>query len=119
MIYIVCLIFRTTITMHTEDRIDLNGMMVFPFCSSSELLRYVDLHKGILVAVNAEKVTKATDETRAIVNNNIGYADGAGYVGRLRRVNLPAEKFFKILSEPVCDPDLLIIRLVTAMGGIR
>lgn len=66
--------------MQQEDRINLNGMKVFPFCSSTELLTYVDSHKGILVAVNAEKVTKATKETRAIVNNNIGYADGAGVV---------------------------------------
>ena len=58
--------------MQQEDRINLNGMKVFPFCSSTELLTYVDSHKGILVAVNAEKVTKATKETRAIVNNNIG-----------------------------------------------
>ena len=64
--------------MTITDRIELNGMKVFPFNSASELLEYVNCHKGILVAVNAEKVTKATDETRAIVNNNIGYADGAG-----------------------------------------
>ena len=66
--------------MNIDDRIELNGMKVFPFCSSAELLAYVDKHKGILVAVNAEKVTKATDETRAVVNDNIGYADGAGVV---------------------------------------
>ncbi len=64
--------------MEISDRIELNGMLVFPFSSASQLLEYVDGHKGILVAVNAEKVTKATDETRSIVNDNIGYADGAG-----------------------------------------
>ncbi len=62
--------------MQKEDRIELNGMKVFPFSSPTELLHYVDRNKGILVAVNAEKVTKATDETRVIVNENIGYADG-------------------------------------------
>ncbi len=67
-------------------RVELNGMKVFPFMSSSELLKYVDKNKGILVAVNAEKVTKATDETRAIVNNNIGYADGAGVVVAMHRL---------------------------------
>ena len=64
-------------------------MKVFPFCSSEELLAYVDGHKGILVAVNAEKVTKATDETRAIVNNNIGYADGAGVVVAMHKLGHP------------------------------
>ncbi len=72
--------------MTITDRIELNGMKVFPFNSASELLEYVNCHKGILVAVNAEKVTKATDETRAIVNNNIGYADGAGVVVAIHKL---------------------------------
>ncbi len=75
--------------MQKEDRIDLNGMKVFPFISASELLAYVDSHKGILVAVNSEKVTKATDETRAVVNNNIGYADGAGVVVAMHKLGKP------------------------------
>lgn len=74
--------------MTINDRVELNGMKVFPFNSTSQLLEYVDSHKGILVAVNAEKVTKATDETRAIVNNNIGYADGAGVVVAMHKMGL-------------------------------
>lgn len=70
-------------------RVELNGMKVFPFSSPKQLLEYVDSHKGILVAVNAEKVTKATDETRAIVNNNIGYADGAGVVVAMHKNGYP------------------------------
>ena len=66
--------------MDINERVELNGMKVYPFNSPKELLGYVDSNKSILVAVNAEKVTKATDETRMIVNNNIGYADGAGVV---------------------------------------
>lgn len=75
--------------MQKEDRIELNGMKVFPFRSAIELLAYVNQHKGILVAVNAEKVTKATDETRAVVNNNIGYADGAGVVVAMHKLGRP------------------------------
>ena len=75
--------------MNKEDRIELNGMKVFPFSSPKELLAYVDQHKGILVAVNAEKVTKATDETRAVVNDNIGYADGAGVVVAMHKLGRP------------------------------
>lgn len=71
------------------ERIELNGMKVFPFSSAKELLAYVDAHKGILVAINAEKVTKATDETRAIVNENIGYADGAGVVVAMHKLGRP------------------------------
>lgn len=75
--------------MNKEDRIELNGMKVFPFSSPKELLAYVDQHKGILVAVNAEKVTKATDETRTVVNENIGYADGAGVVVAMHKLGKP------------------------------
>ena len=75
--------------MKSSNRVGLNGMEVFPFTSSTQLLDYMNEHKGILVAVNAEKVAKATDETRAIVNNNIGYADGAGVVVALHRLGYP------------------------------
>lgn len=75
--------------MNQIDRIELNGMKVFPFVSSKQLLEYVDRHKGILVAVNAEKVTKATDKMRAVVNNNIGYADGAGVVVAMHKLGCP------------------------------
>ena len=75
--------------MEKSDRIELNGMKVFPFSSAKDVLYYVDSHKGILVAVNAEKVTKATDQTRAIVNNNIGYADGAGVVVAMHELGRP------------------------------
>lgn len=75
--------------MKKEDRVELNGMKIFPFDSPKQLLEYVDIHKGILVAVNAEKVTKATDKTRAVVNNNIGYADGAGVVVAMHKLGHP------------------------------
>lgn len=75
--------------MERSERVELNGMKVFPFSSPKQLLEYVDSHKGILVAVNAEKVTKATVETRAIVNNNIGYADGAGVVVAMHKLGHP------------------------------
>lgn len=75
--------------MKKEDRVELNGMKIFPFDSPKQLLEYVDAHKGILVAVNAEKVTKATDKTRAVVNNNIGYADGAGVVVAMHKLGHP------------------------------
>ena len=56
--------------MNPQDRVSLNGMLVFPFSSVETLIEYTDRHKGILVAVNAEKVAKANDETCKIVNDN-------------------------------------------------
>lgn len=60
------------------DKISLNGVEIFPFNSEEQLLHYVNVHKGILVAINAEKILHATEKMRAIINRNIGYCDGAG-----------------------------------------
>lgn len=58
------------------DKIAIDGVNIYPFQSREELIKYVDDHKSMLVAVNAEKILHATDQTREIINNNIGYCDG-------------------------------------------
>ncbi|MDE7376249.1 MAG: WecB/TagA/CpsF family glycosyltransferase [Muribaculaceae bacterium] len=67
------------------DKVKIKGVEVFPFTSVDELIEHADRNKGILVAVNADKVIWATDETREIINNNIGYCDGAGAVLALKK----------------------------------
>lgn len=62
------------------ETIAINGVNVYPFSSENELLNYIDEKKGILVAINAEKILHATDRTRSIINRNIGYCDGFGAV---------------------------------------
>lgn len=71
--------------MNTENRVDVNGVLIYPFTSFEQLLQYADSNKGILVAINAEKLLHATDQTRSIINRNIGYCDGAGAVMALRK----------------------------------
>lgn len=63
----------------------LRGVDVYPFRSADENIDFADRRKGILVAINAEKVMFATDDTRRIINNNIGYCDGSGPVLALRQ----------------------------------
>lgn len=63
----------------------LNGVKAYVPNSRAELMAYVMEHKSILVAVNAEKIYHATDTTRAIINRNVGYADGVGAVWALKR----------------------------------
>lgn len=75
--------------MNENDRVELNGVKVYPFSSAKQLLEFVDARKGLLVAVNAEKVMKATEETRGIINNNIGYADGAGVMVAMHKKGRP------------------------------
>jgi len=63
----------------------LNGVMTFAPKSRAELMQYAfDNHK-IMVAVNAEKILHATDESRALINRNLGYPDGIGAVWALQK----------------------------------
>ncbi len=62
-----------------------NGIKCFAFPSFDQIVDYVNARKGILVAINAEKILHATDETRKIINHNIGYSDGLGAVMALRK----------------------------------
>ena len=87
------------------DKITINGVDIFPFSSREELMDYVDKNKSILIAINAEKVMNATDQTRAIINSNIGYCDGVGAVWALKQKG--AKNVVKI---PGCELWLNIIK---------
>lgn len=63
----------------------LNGVKTYAPKSRTELMQYAfDNHK-ILVAVNAEKILHATDDSRALINRNLGYPDGIGAVWALQK----------------------------------
>lgn len=88
------------------ERVRLNRVEAFPFSSAEELMDYVDLHKGILVAVNAEKILHSTPETEAIINGNIGYCDGVGAVKAMHQMGYKdvkkiagCELWLKIISK--------------------
>lgn len=86
-----------------QERVDIRGVKVFPFASFQELLSYVSGKKGILVAINAEKILHATPQTRDIINRNIGYSDGAGAVMALKK------KGYEAVKLPGCELWLKII----------
>lgn len=87
------------------NTVKLNGVEVYPYSSEGQLLDYINIHKGILVAINAEKILHATDQTRAIINRNIGYCDGSGAVLALK------QKGYKDACKiPGCELWLKIIR---------
>lgn len=60
------------------QQVDLNGLKVYPFKSVDQLIDFADERKGILVAINAEKIINANPVTLPIINSNIGYCDGGG-----------------------------------------
>lgn len=86
------------------NKVLLNGVEIFPFNSEEQLLHYVDTHKGILVAINAEKILHATEQTRAIINRNVGYCDGAG-----AQMALKQKGYEKACKIPGCELWLKII----------
>lgn len=94
-----------------DNRVELNGVKVHPFTSHDELLTYVSQKKGILVAINAEKILHATDQTRSIINRNIGYCDGYGAVMALNK-----RGYNDVIKIPGCELWLKIISMTYQQG---
>lgn len=88
-------------------RVETNGVKIYPFSSFHQLLEFVDEKKGILVAINAEKILHATEQTRGIINRNIGYCDGAGAIMVMKK-----HGYFDACKIPGC---VLWLRIVNAM----
>lgn len=62
------------------EKVTIRGVELYPFSSVEKLIDFAEENKGILVAVNAEKILNANETTISIINNNIGYCDGSGAV---------------------------------------
>ncbi|MCQ2959424.1 MAG: WecB/TagA/CpsF family glycosyltransferase [Bacteroidales bacterium] len=88
-----------------------NGVKLYPFSSFEELVSFVSDEKKMLVAVNAEKILHATEETKAIINNNIGYSDGIGAVMALKK-----HGFVNAQKLPGCELWLKIIERLYKQG---
>ena len=82
----------------------LNDVRVFAPTSRHALINYAFANKSLLVAVNAEKVLHATDQTRSIINRNVGYPDGLGAVIGLKKKGLA-----DVVKIPGCELWLDII----------
>lgn len=78
-----------TDTLVVPKRVNLRGVMAYPFDSVEALINFADSQKGILVAVNAEKIMNANEVTLPILNNNIAYLDGSGAVLAARQKGAP------------------------------
>lgn len=85
-------------------RIEVRGVRIYPFKSPEELIGFVDEQKGILVAINAEKILHATEQTKGIINRNIGYCDGVGAVMALKEKECP-----DVVKIPGCELWLKIV----------
>jgi len=83
----------------------LNGVKTYAPQSRDDLMNYAMKHHKIMIAVNAEKILHATDESRHIINRNLGYPDGVGAVWALRKKGVK-----NVIKIPGCELWLEIIK---------
>ncbi len=83
----------------------LKKISVFAFRDKNDILNYLNDNKGILVAVNAEKILHTNEQIQNLINNNIGYADGIGAVWALKK-----KGFKDAVKIPGCELWLDIVR---------
>ncbi|WP_430974587.1 WecB/TagA/CpsF family glycosyltransferase [Sunxiuqinia rutila] len=84
---------------------NINKLNVYAFSSRKELIKYVSKEKKSLIAINAEKILHANEQTRSLINLNIGYADGVGAVWALKK-----RGFKQTIKIPGCELWLDIIK---------
>ena len=82
-----------------------NGVKVYAPKSREALIEYSIKHQKILVAINAEKILHATDESRHIINRNLGYPDGIGAAWALKKKGIK-----EVVKIPGCELWLNIIK---------
>jgi UDP-N-acetyl-D-mannosaminouronate:lipid I N-acetyl-D-mannosaminouronosyltransferase len=87
------------------NNININGVKAYYFSSRKELIDFAFAEKKSLIALNAEKILHATDQTRALSAKSIGYSDGIGAVWALRK-----KGFKQAIKIPGCELWLDIIR---------
>lgn len=88
-----------------------NGVKCYAFASFDAIIDFASERKGILVAINAEKILHATEQTKSIINRNIGYSDGSGAVMALKKHG--CKDAVKI---PGCELWLKVIERLQAEG---
>lgn len=82
-----------------------NGIKVYAPISREALIEYSIKHQKILVAINAEKILHTTDESRDLINRNLGYPDGIGAVWALKKKGVK-----EVVKIPGCELWLNIIK---------
>lgn len=82
----------------------INGIKTFCFTSRDDVIKLAFAEKKSLIAVNAEKILHANDNTRELFSRNIGFSDGIGAVWALRK-----KGFKDAVKIPGCELWLNII----------
>jgi len=69
-----------------------NGKRLFAFPNEDELIKFTLERKGILIAMNAKKISLSDTALDEIINNGIGYTDGVGAILALKRKKINSVK---------------------------
>lgn len=95
---------------------EINGVNVYAPSSRQALINFAFTNKSLLVAVNAEKILHATDESRHLINRNVGYPDGLGAIMGLKKkglsdvVKIPGcELWLDIIKTYYCDKTFYLV----------
>lgn len=81
-----------------------NGVNIYAPPSRKALIDFALKNHSLLVAVNAEKILHATEQSRDIINRNVGYPDGLGATMSLKQFG-----FTDVVKIPGCELWLDII----------
>jgi len=63
----------------------INGLTIFAPTTRKELISFALKNQKILIAINAEKILYANNDSRKLINKNIGYPDGIGAVWAVQK----------------------------------
>lgn len=98
------------------EAVNLRGLKVFPAPTAESLIDLACRRKGILIAVNGEKIAKATPQLIELINDNIGYCDGSAIAmacrqkGAKEACKIPGcELWLKIIERHHSDSTFYII----------
>lgn len=86
------------------NHITVNRIKVHAPSSRNDLIDFALENRSILVAVNAEKILHASEQSRRIINRNVGYPDGFGAILAIKKQGL-----YDVVKIPGCELWLDII----------
>lgn len=76
------------------EKVFVKGVGIYPFTSFDQLADYAIETPAIYTSVNAEIILNADERMRKLINNNVGYCDGAGPLTALK--SMGCEKAVKL-----------------------
>lgn len=98
------------------ESVNLRGINVYPAPSAESLIDLACERKGILIAVNGEKLAKARPQLISLINDNIGYCDGSAIAMACRQKGVAeackiagCELWLKIIERHHADSTFYIV----------